>query len=77
MVCVDLLLGWVIQKIFFSDNGTNYFGANSYALHKKIDCYFNPLSASRMGGAWKRMIGRSMRVMVGLLSTVKVIGEIG
>ncbi|XP_014679031.1 PREDICTED: uncharacterized protein LOC106818875 [Priapulus caudatus] len=67
----------------YSDNGTNFVGANAelkralnelsrneieaYALRRNIDWHFNPPAASHMGGVWERMIGCARRVMEGFL----------
>jgi hypothetical protein len=70
------------EKVY-SDNGTNFVGANTelrkalrdlsekeikaYAVKNSMDWHFNPPAASHMGGAWERMIGCARRVMQGLL----------
>ena len=72
-------------KQIFSDNGTNFMGAakilkdSSQSLNSdKIDLYcsqrniewnFNPLTASRMGGAWEHMICSIRKILRNLLVT--------
>ena len=70
-------------KELWSDNGTNFVGANkelkralaemdhgtiqSRMCHYGIDWKFNPPTASNMGGAWERMIRTVRKVLSSLL----------
>ena len=74
----------------FSDNGTNFVGAerilresiqnwnrqklNSFFLQKEIQWTFNPPAASHMGGAWERMI-KSVRRILTALSRERTLSE--
>ena len=70
-------------KEIFSDNGTNFVGANrvlrnalqafnqdrihSHCSQQNIEWKFNPPTASHFGGAWERMIRSIRRILGGLL----------
>ena len=70
-------------KKIFSDNGTNFVGANrvlrdslqafnqdrihSHCSQQNIEWNFNPPTASHFGGAWERMICSIRRILGGLL----------
>ena len=69
-------------KEIFSDNGTNFVGANrvfrdalqtfnqdrihSHCSQQNIEWNFNPPTASHFGGAWERMIRSICRILGGL-----------
>ncbi|OOY49198.1 hypothetical protein BOV97_13020 [Solemya velum gill symbiont] len=69
--------GDVFHEKEFSDDWTNFWGANSelkksieelsekdiaaYALQKNIDWHFNPLMLPTRGGWWEHMIGCASR----------------
>ncbi|XP_078495514.1 uncharacterized protein LOC144750757 [Ciona intestinalis] len=77
-------------KCIYSDNGTNFVGAErtirqslqawnqnqiSEFLHQKeVKWKFNPPGASHMGGAWERMI-RSVRRILSALSNEQVMND--
>jgi len=70
-------------KSVYSDNGTNFVGGQAemkraqecisestvkkYAAVHGISWYFNPPTASHMGGVWERMVRTVRRVMLGVL----------
>lgn len=70
----------------FSDNGTNFVGANrelkdaakeidqsqvsNYLLRNNIDWIFNPPAASHFGGVWERQIRTTRKILSSLLHDV-------
>ncbi|MCP3857689.1 MAG: transposase family protein, partial [Actinomycetia bacterium] len=68
-----------LPKKIFSDNGTNFVGANSeiktefrnFLTKREIDWSFNPPHASHMGGVWERQIRTIRKVLQALLDKFK------
>ena len=79
------------QKVF-SDNGTNFVGAQSemdhcksqldmrciqsYGTQSNMEWKFNPPHAPHMGGAWERMIGIVKKVLPAMLKDCRLTDEV-
>ena len=78
-------------SIIWSDNGTNFVGAEKEILlciknwnaeaplslvHKNIKWKYNPPSAPHQGGAWERMVRSCKRVFYAILESRKLTDEV-
>ena len=81
-----------IPAIFWSDNGTNFVGAEkelrdsiekwiifniaAEIAHKGINLRFNPLSAPHQGGIWERLVRSFKRILYTILGTGHLTDEV-
>ena len=80
-----------LPKRVFSDNGTNFVGAervlrnalqelneeqlDSYFRQNEIEWKFNPPSASHMGGAWERSVRSIRRILSALVNKGQTLSD--
>ena len=77
--------------IMYSDNGTNFVGANKilrdairdlnrksineFCLTQEIDWHFNPPAASNQGGAWEILVCSAKRILTKIFYKTPIVSE--